>query len=1060
MIPDRSTQQLLENLQERAKELNCLYRVDEILSKTDSTREDVFTDLLKAIPPGWKYPDVCQGIVRLEGDVWPAGARVDSPWSLSADISVQGEKVGEITVQYTEERPNADEGPFLREERRLIHAIAERIGFYVMQRKLRRAHESWESAVRGLSSPDSQPWKVLLEFLRRTDPNLLKRITKKMINHLCWTGVTAAQALLQESLLEFGPVETERLDANRPLEKGARKDTRGLTERAFELAARNLSEGEVVARIQSWINEEKSTFLIKSLENPGTGLSELAGAVERYQNAQIEEKELPVAVRTSLKVALVRRFFVDSLDFINVAKMYVEIRDFYSLVQHLIYPSRSQGKLGGKGAGLFLASQVLGKATEYEDVFRNLKVPKTWYLASDAILDFIQYNDLSEVYNRKYMEIERVRQDYPHIIQLFKNSDFPPEISKGLASALDDFEDRPIIVRSSSLLEDRVGSAFSGKYKSLFLANQGTKRQRLEALQDAIAEVYASVFGPDPIGYRAERGLLDFREEMGILIQEVVGKRVGDYFFPAYSGVAFSNNEFRWSPRIQRDDGLVRLVPGLGTRAVDRLTDDYPVLFAPGQPNLRVNVTADEVVRYSPKKIDVIHLKRNAFETVEVEELLRECGDAYPAARDLVSIVDGDRVRRPIGLEPDWEKDDFVVTFEGLFQRQNFVTQMQTLLKVLRERLGMAVDVEFASDGEDFYLVQCRSQSHSGQQAPAPIPRDLPKDRVLFTAHRYVSNGWVPNITHIVYVDPERYSGLSTQKELKEVGSAVSRLNKLLPRRQFILIGPGRWGSRGDIRLGVSVTYSDINNTAALLEVARKKGDYLPELSFGTHFFQDLVESDIRYIPLYPDDPAVTFNERFFTRSTNILGDILPDFAHLSEAIRVIDVPHQTGGRVLRILLNADLDEAVGVLERPAAPLEERAERRDGGGEREGYPEDHWRWRQRMAKRIAASLDTHRFGVRGLYLFGSTKNATAGPNSDLDLIVHFTGTPEQRRELETWFQGWSLALAESNFLRTGYRSEGLLDVHFVTDEDIARQTSYASKIDAVTDAARPLEIGG
>jgi phosphoenolpyruvate synthase/pyruvate phosphate dikinase len=155
-------------------------------------------------------------------------------------------------------------------------------------------------------------------------------------------------------------------------------------------------------------------------------------------------------------------------------------------------------------------------------------------------------------------------------------------------------------VRSSSLLEDRAGSAFSGKYKSLFLGNRGTKEERLAALMDAVAEVYASIFGPDPTEYRAERGLLDVHEEMGILVQEVVGQEVGKYFLPVCSGVAFSNNEFRWSARIRRRDGLIRLVPGLGTRAVDRIADDYPVLIAPGQPNLRANVTVEEVLRIRP----------------------------------------------------------------------------------------------------------------------------------------------------------------------------------------------------------------------------------------------------------------------------------------------------------------------------------------------------------------------------------------------------------------------------------------------------------------------------
>jgi hypothetical protein len=238
--------------------------------------------------------------------------------------------------------------------------------------------------------------------------------------------------------------------------------------------------------------------------------------------------------------------------------------------------------------------------------------------------------------------------------------------------------------------------------------------------------------------------------------------------------------------------------------------------------------------------------------------------------------------------------------------------------------------------------------------------------------------------------------------------------------------------------------------------VARRSGNYVPDLSFGTHFFQDLVESGIRYLPLYPDDPGVVFNELFFRRSENVLARLLPELAHLADTVRVIDVPESTGGQVLRVLMNADLDEAVGVLAPPgvatlaALPVPSPAAR---------PAEDHWRWRLRMAQKVAADLDPARFGVVALYVFGSTKNASAGPGSDIDLILHFRGTPEQRRELELWLEGWSLCLAEMNFLRTGYRSEGLLDVHFVTDADIARQSSYASKIGAITDAARPLTLG-
>jgi hypothetical protein len=200
----------------------------------------------------------------------------------------------------------------------------------------------------------------------------------------------------------------------------------------------------------------------------------------------------------------------------------------------------------------------------------------------------------------------------------------------------------------------------------------------------------------------------------------------------------------------------------------------------------------------------------------------------------------------------------------------------------------------------------------------------------------------------------------------------------------------------------------------------------------------------------------VVFDEAFFRETENILSRLLPEFAGLADAVRVIDVPGSTGGRVLRLLMNAELDEAIGVLGEPG-PVEPSP--RPAALPRAAAGEDHSRWRLAMVQRIAAEIDAARFGVRAAYVFGSTKNATAGPGSDIDLLVHVDGTPEQRRDLELWLEGWSQCLAEINYLRTGYRSPGLLDVHFVTDEDLRRRTSYAVKIGAVTDAARPLALG-
>ncbi len=1050
---DKSIEHIIYSLRERAKELSCLYRVDEILGGADSAMERVGPSLIEAIPPGWQFPEICRARLTLDGAVYEPAGFAPTPWVQRAPISALGQPVGEIEVYYLQEKPAADEGPFLHEETKLIRAIAERIGLFVVQQRVRQAHQSLEHAVQALEKKEQGEWSVVLDLLRRTDPMLLARITRRMINHLAAQGVQEADAVLQR-MTEEGPATG---DENQPQQRGSLQDQTEFVATTFAIAAKHFSEAELVGCLRTWLEEEKAVHLSNALENPHGGLGSIAEAVARFEAAGVVEADLPKAVRRSLRVALVRRIFSDEFAFLAVAREHVRVSDFYDVFRHLIHPPESHGKLGGKSTGLFLASQVIHKSTPEAAVLGSVRVPRTWYLSSDVLLYFMHYNNLEDLYDRKYLEIGRVRQEYPHVVQLFKNSRFPPDIVKGLAVVLDEFEDRPLIVRSSSLLEDRVGSAFSGKYKSLFLANQGTKQQRLSALQDAIAEVYASVFGPDPIEYRAQRDLLDVHEEMAILIQEVVGQRVGRFFLPAFSGVAFSNNELRWSPRIRREDGLLRIVPGLGTRAVDRVADDYPVLLAPGQPGLRVNITPDEIVHYSPKQMDVLDMEQNRFTTVDVQSVLREHGEDYPLVRQIVSIADPERMRLPAAFEPDWKKDACAVTFQGLVERTPFMRQMQALLALLRRGLGVPVDLEFAHDGKDFYLLQCRAQSHSETYAPAPIPRNIPRERLVFSANRHISNGRIADITHVVYVVPERYGQLADARDMKDVGRAVSKLNKTLPKRQFVLMGPGRWGSRGDIKLGVPVTYSDINNAAALIEIARKKGHYLPELSFGTHFFQDLVEADIRYIPLYPDEADVVFNEAFLLSSTNIFSELLPEFARLQDTVRVIDVARQTEGEVLRVLMNADLDEAVGVLSPPRTEKEGSA--RDTPVT-EALPEDHWRWRLRMAERIAADIDPARFGIAAIYVFGSTKNGTAGPSSDLDLLVHVRGTKEQRDALALWLEGWSRSLAEVNYLRTGYKVDGLLDVHFVTNEDIAKKTSFAAKIDAVTDAARPLALGG
>ncbi|MBN1633206.1 MAG: PEP/pyruvate-binding domain-containing protein [Ignavibacteria bacterium] len=1051
--PDKTIENLIFSLQERTKELNCLYLVEEVLSDYNEKIDTIYNKIVEILPTGFQYPELCVVKLTIEGKTYKSENFKETEWKHHTEIEEQDIIIGSINIYYTENKTPKDKEPFLKEEYKLIETIADRIGSYITHRRLKNYIEEKNKYQKGLYEEGGKPeWLIIVELLKDSDQNLYRLLARKMMNYLCWNGIKEAERLLYSSSKSKQAIMEEETDLeNKPLEKRIMLEGH---DKVFSLASYYFTDDNILSKIQKWIQEEKSSFLVRVMEDVSSTINDITEAVRKYHTITPKGFELPKTVLNGLNVSFIRRFLSDELNLISIVKNFVNINDFELLLQKLIYLPHGRGKIGGKSVGLFIAEKIIRMSEEYKELFKDIKVPNTWYIASDVILEFLRYNDLEEVFEQKYKDLDQIRHEYPYIIQIFKNSVFPPEIVQSLSTALDDFGENPLIVRSSSLLEDRLGAAFSGKYKSLFVANQGEKKERLNALMDAIAEVYASVFAADPIEYRRERGLLDYNEEMGILIQEVVGTRVGKYYLPAYAGVAFSNNEFRWSPRIKREDGLIRLVPGLGTRAVDRVSDDYPVLIAPGKPGLRVNISVEDVAKYSPQKVDVINLLSNTFETIEISELLKHYIDEFPALTDIMSTYEHNHIRQLFGLNIDANSENLIVTFDKLTNNTDFLQRVQALLKELKENLKTPVDIEFASDGKNFYLLQCRPQSYSVEDMPSPIPKDIPRERIIFSAKKYVSNGKVPDITHIVYIDPDVYNDIPDLETLKQIGRAVGKLNKVLPKHQFILMGPGRWGSRGDIKLGVNVTYSEINNTSMLIEIAKKKGNYVPDLSFGTHFFQDLVEASIRYLPLYPDDPGIVFNYNYLLGGYNILPDILPEYENLSNVLKVIDVPKHTKGMILKVLMNADLDEAIAYLSTDG--------KNEGSSEQierfEVPSEDHWQWRFRMTERIAAAIDPEKYGVKGFYIIGSTKNATAGPNSDIDVIVHIEGDTEKEKILLSWLEGWSNCLSEMNYLKTGYKVERMLDIHVITDEDVKNKTSFAVKIGAVTDAARELPL--
>ncbi len=679
-----------------------------------------------------------------------------------------------------------------------------------------------------------------------------------------------------------------------------------------DYACKHLSEADIDDLINLLIKREEVRSLDNVTNQPSVTFRELADQVQRFCELPLGETLLPPAEVLGTRVSLTRHFLSDQLEFIGIAKNHLRIRDFDDITRRIVGSDDSMGRIGGKAGGMILAHRILANAEEKKDPFLPVAMPESYYLRSDVVLDFLRLNRLDEYQSQKYKPIEDLTREYPLIRGVFRNGDFPLKIIHGLRRILEGIGHHPLIVRSSSLLEDRYGTAFSGKYASFFLANQGDLEHRLRALLGAIAEVYASVLAPDPIEYRREHHLLDYVEEMAVLIQKVIGVQVGDYFLPSFAGVAFSRNEYRWSPRIKREDGLVRLVMGLGTRAVDRSGPEYPRMVALGAPTLRTESTVQEIKRYAQQTLDVIDMKKNRLRPVRCHDLLAQSMDVAMLDK-IVSMQRDSDLYAPPGHYIDADPTDLYITFDKLLRATPFAQRVRDMLSTLEDAYGAPVDMEFACDGQHFYVLQCRTQSQALDAGPVEIPEDIPEDRIIFDAQRYVRTGLVHGIAHIVFVDPAAYDAIPTRQQRVALARLIGRINHKLARRSFILIGPGRWGSN-DIRLGVPIRYADINHCRMLIEVARDNNGFVPEVSFGTHFFQDLVEADIHYLPLYPDDAANRFNEEFLLRSPNSLKDIAPDDREFEDMLRVIDIPRTTNGATLSIAMDGESDRAVAWL--------------------------------------------------------------------------------------------------------------------------------------------------
>jgi hypothetical protein len=183
---------IVDDLKERAKELNCLYEIQEILTNFDASLDEICYGIIKAIPPGWQYPDVCQACITIHDSKYQSDGFIETSWSQCASINLRDEVIGRVCVSYVEERPAADEGPFLKEERKLIDTISEQFGMFMLHKQLKSIFEEQKQK----DEESVSEWLVIIDLLRRTDTKLLIRISRRMVNHLFWSGIKEGKKLI------------------------------------------------------------------------------------------------------------------------------------------------------------------------------------------------------------------------------------------------------------------------------------------------------------------------------------------------------------------------------------------------------------------------------------------------------------------------------------------------------------------------------------------------------------------------------------------------------------------------------------------------------------------------------------------------------------------------------------------------------------------------------------------------------------------------------------------------------------------------------------------------
>ena len=551
-----------------------------------------------------------------------------------------------------------------------------------------------------------------------------------------------------------------------------------------------------------------------------------------------------------------------------LVKKHFKPEDYFRVRDHMV----GTGMVGGKTCGMLLARAII--RNQAPDINAVLEPHDSFYVGSDVFYTYIVDNDFWDIRVR-----QRTEEGYfnlaGELADRLRNGHFSREIEEQFTHILEYYGQDPYIVRSSSILEDGFDNAFAGKYESVFCANRGTPEERLEEFENAVRTVYASSAGLSALDYRKRRGLDRRDEQMALLVMRVSGSAYGSYYMPCAAGVGYSFSPYKFLNDIDSSAGMLRLVAGLGTSAVDRTEGSYPRLVSLDKPEATNFTTVAEKHQFSQRKAEVVDLKTRSLNRVTLDDL-EPVLPAYVKNQVLEHDTEAEASMHERGI---WRNICFISCL-GLVQNREMMEQIQRMMHLIQKEYGEPVDIEFTinvSESREYMinLLQCRPLQVFKDGGGVTVPENVhAEDILLETRHASMGLSRQVKLDRIVYVDPVKYYQLP-YNEKTAIAGLIGRINWKYrdTGMHMMLLVPGRIGTSSP-ELGVPTAFSDISGFDAVCEIAENRAGYNPELSYGSHIFQDLVEAQILYTAVFPGDRTIHFRPELLRQAPNLIGEI------------------------------------------------------------------------------------------------------------------------------------------------------------------------------------------